>query len=60
MNYKKGDILMFQVGSKDASFFELLNYQPYIFDDGKRVLFLVDHRGLKLYKKFKKGVKHEK
>lgn len=54
MNYKKGDILMFDIGNKDADILRTLNYTPYIFDNNKRVLFLVDHRGIKLYKKIKK------
>ena len=60
MNYKKGDILMFDIGNKDADILRALNYTPYIFDNNKRVLFLVDSRGIKLYKKIKKYKERKK
>ena len=56
MSYTKGDILMFDINSKDAEIFRLMNYTPYIFDRNTRVLFVVDQRGLKLYKKLKKHI----
>ena len=60
MNYKKGDILMFDIGNKDADILRTLNYTPYIFDSNKRVLFLVDSRGIKLFKKIKKYKERKK
>lgn len=57
MSCIKGDILMFDIGNKDADILRALNYTPYIFDNNKRVLFVVDQRGLKLFKKIKKHIK---
>ena len=54
MGFKRGDIVMFDVGSQDAEILTLMNYTPYIFDNHRRVLFVLDQRGIKLYKKFKK------
>lgn len=54
MKDNKGDIVMFDVNSVDAEILRLMSYTPYIFDGGKRVLFAVDYKGIKLYKKFKK------
>ena len=56
MSCIKGDILMFDIENKDAEILRLMNYTPYIFDSGKRVLFLVDCKGIKLYKKIKKHI----
>ena len=60
MSYIKGDILMFDIGNKDADILRALNYTPYIFDNNKRVLFLVDSRGIKLFKKIKKHKERKK
>ena len=56
MGDKVGDILMFDVGSEDAEILRLMNYTPYLFDSSKRVLFAVDSKGIKLYKKIKKHI----
>lgn len=56
MGDKVGDILMFDVGSEDAKMLQMMNYTPYIFDSNKRVLFAVDSKGIKLYKKLKKHI----
>ena len=60
MKDKTGDILMFNIGSKEASILELMGYTPYIFDSQRRVLFAVDRKGVKLFLKIKKEMEREK
>ena len=60
MKDKTGDILMFNIGSKEASILELMGYTPYIFDSQRRVLFAVDRKGVRLFKKIKKEMEREK
>ena len=57
MNSKKGDMLMLDINSNDAELLRLMNYTPYTFDNNKRVIYLVDKKGLKLYKKLKKHIR---
>lgn len=56
MKDKTGDMVMCDTGSIDAEILRIMNYEPYLFDSGKRVIFLVDKKGLKLFNKFKKYV----
>ena len=60
MNDKKGEMLMLDIGSEEDNVLRTLHYTPYIFDSGKRVIFLVDPRGLKLYKKILKHIRRGK
>ena len=57
---RKGDMLMLDNGSVEADILATLGYTPYVFDSGKRVIFLVDKRGLKLFKKIKKAIERNK
>ena len=57
---KKGDMLMLDNGSIEADILATLGYTPYVFDSGKRVIFLVDKKGLKLFKKIKKTIERNK
>lgn len=60
MKDKKGDMIMLDNGSVEADILATLGYTPYVFDGGKRVIFLVDKRGLKLFKKCKKTIERNK
>lgn len=60
MNDKKGEMLMLDINSEEDGILRTLHYTPYIFDSGKRVIFLVDPRGLKLYKKILKHIRRGK
>lgn len=51
---KIGDMVMVDINSIDSQILTIMNYQPHIFDSGKRVIFLVDKKGMKLYKKMRK------
>ena len=57
MNSKIKDMVIFNIGSDEDLILRTLNYIPYEFDGGKRVLFLVDKFGLKMLKKLKKHIR---
>ena len=57
---KVGDMLMLDNGSVETDILATLGYTPYVFDSGKRVIFLVDKKGLKLLKKIKKTIERNK
>ena len=57
---KVGDMLMLDNGSVETDILATLGYTPYVFDSGKRVIFLVDKKGLKLFKKIKKTIERNK
>ncbi len=56
MKDKIGDMLMVDINSEEDNILRTLHYTPHIFDSGKRVIFLVDPRGLRLYKKILKHI----
>lgn len=60
MKDKKGNMVMLNNGSIEADILATLGYTPYVFDSGKRVIFLVDKRGLRLLKKIKKTIERNK
>ena len=60
MKDKKGEMLMLDINSEEDGILRTLHYTPYIFDSGKRVIFLVDPRGMRLYKKILKQIRRGK
>ncbi len=60
MKDAKGDILMVNIGSEEDNVLRTLHYDPYVFDGGKRVLFLVDFKGIKLFNKIMKHIRKGK
>lgn len=54
MKDKKGDMLMLPVESIEAELLTLLGVEPYVFDGGKRVIFLIDKQGLKILRTIKR------
>lgn len=60
MTKSEKTMIMLNNNTIEADILATLGYTPYVFDSGKRVIFLVDKKGLKLFKKIKKTIERNK
>ena len=54
MNDKKGEMLMLPVESVEAELLTIMGVEPYVFDNNKRVIFLIGKEEMKILRLVKR------